>query len=314
MKMASRGWIEWRRYLPFDRHIRSLARLDPANFGEQRLRVWMFRRIEQLPRRRSLDDATEVHDDDAVRQEANDAKIVTDEKIREIERGLELHEEVQNLRLDRYVERRDGFVANEKLGPYRECSRDADPRALTARELMRIAAHQRGVEPDAIQHRAYVLAALSRRDQPVRHRCFTDDVDDAHSRIQRRVRILKDHLQLQLLLARLRRGEVAKRRATPVTFASRQRQQSRGKAAECRFAAPRLADEADDFAGQHGEIDVVDGANDFLAHVRAKTISDLLGDVERLDEALRRAAKLDQRRWSFAGHTTALATEVDASG
>src|SRR5690348_7387809 len=171
MKMTSRRRIERRRNFALDRHVRSLAGFDATNFGEQRLRVWMFRRIEQLPRRRRLDDATEVHDEDAVRQEANDAKIVTDEKIREIERGLELHEEVQNLRLDRYVKRRDGFVAHEKLGPYRECSRDADPRALTARELMRIAAHQRGVEPDAIQHRSDVLAALSRRDQPVRHGC-----------------------------------------------------------------------------------------------------------------------------------------------
>ena len=77
--------------------------------------------------------------------------------------------------------------------------------------------------------------------------------------------------------------------------AVRQGQQSGREPAERRLAASRLADETDDLAGKHGDIDVVDGTDDFLADVGAEPVADLRGEVERLDESFRRAAQLDQR-------------------
>ena len=94
----------------------------------------------------------------------------------------------------------------------RERARDADARALAAGELVRIAAHQRRIEADAIQHQADVLDLLRAADHVVRDRRLADDVHHAHARIERRVRILEDHLHLELLPAR--RGGVQAARAT----------------------------------------------------------------------------------------------------
>ena len=64
---------------------------------------------------------------------------------------------------------------------------------------------------------------------------------------------------------------------------------------------PEFADEADDLALADRQADVVDGAHDLVAQARAEQVGDLLGRVERLDEALRDAVELDDGR-AHAGH------------
>src|SRR3982751_2461632 len=91
MEVAPRRRIEWRWDLPLDRHVRALLWLHAPDFGEERLRVRMAGRGEERVRGCSLDDAPEVHDDDAVREEADDAEVVTDEQVSEIERLPQLH-------------------------------------------------------------------------------------------------------------------------------------------------------------------------------------------------------------------------------
>ena len=188
---------------------------------------------------------------------------------------LQIHEEIQHLRLDRHVERGDRFVADQELGLHRERARDADARSLAAGELVRIAAHQRRIEADAIEHRRDVIALLARADQPMRDRRLAHDVDHAHARIERRVGILEDHLHLELLPARVGCGEARERLPAPIALAGGQREQSGGEAAERRLAAPRFADQPHDFAGKDREVDVVDRMHDLLVHVRAEAIADL---------------------------------------
>ncbi len=65
-------------------------------------------------------------------------------------------------------------------------------------------------------------------------------------------------------------GEARERLPAPEALAGGQRQQSDGEAAERRLAAPRFADQPDDFAGRDREVDVVHRMHDLLAHVRAE--------------------------------------------
>jgi hypothetical protein len=69
----------------------------------------------------------------------HDGKIVTDEQHGEPEIGAEPHEKLQNLRLERDVERGNGLIGHEELRPHRQCSGNADALALPARKLVRIA-------------------------------------------------------------------------------------------------------------------------------------------------------------------------------
>ena len=64
--------------------------------------------------RPDLDDLAEVHHRDAVRDVPYDGEIVGDEEIREAELTLELVEQVDDLRLDRDVERRDRLVEHHQ--------------------------------------------------------------------------------------------------------------------------------------------------------------------------------------------------------
>ena len=84
-----------------------------------------------------LHDAAEIHDRDPVGDVPDDTEVVGDEEIRQVEVLLERQQQVQDLRLYRDVERRDGLVANDELRAERECPRDADALTLTARELVR---------------------------------------------------------------------------------------------------------------------------------------------------------------------------------
>ena len=53
---------------------------------------------------RDLDDPTEVHHRDAVRDVLHRGEIVGDEQVRQVELTLQTLEQVQHLRLDRHVE------------------------------------------------------------------------------------------------------------------------------------------------------------------------------------------------------------------
>jgi len=55
----------------------------------------------------------------------DDAKVVTDEQIGQIQFAPEIHEQVQNLCLDRYVEGSDGLVADQEFRLHGERPRNA---------------------------------------------------------------------------------------------------------------------------------------------------------------------------------------------
>ena len=73
-----------------------------------------------------------MHDGDRVAHAANDGEVVRDEEIGEAELALEVFEQVENLRLDRDVERRYGFVADNELRTEGERTGNPDPLPLPA--------------------------------------------------------------------------------------------------------------------------------------------------------------------------------------
>lgn len=62
----------------------------------------------------ALDAAALVHDEHPVGDIADDGEVVGNEQVGQSELMLEFDQQVEYLRLDRNVERRDGFVANDQ--------------------------------------------------------------------------------------------------------------------------------------------------------------------------------------------------------
>src|SRR6185437_5211086 len=257
-------------------------------------RIGMVRRGEELLGRRLLDDAAEIHDGDAVGEVLDDAEIMADEEIGEAEGLAQLDEEVQHLRLDRDVERRHRLVADDEFRLHRQRPGDADAGALPAGELMRVAAHIGRVEADAAQQLVDIGGEFGAGDDAVHRGRLANDVAHPHARVERGVGVLENHLDgelRRLALRRRQRGAVA---PAIEDGAGARRHDAGDDAAERRLAAAGFADETDDLAGADDEIDRGDGVHDLLAHFRAELARDLLGEVERLGEALGNAAQLDE--------------------
>ena len=69
---------------------------------------------------------------DPVAQAPHHGEIVGDEDQREVHPRPEVDQEIDDLRLDRDVERGDAFVGHDQLGLDRKGARDADALALAA--------------------------------------------------------------------------------------------------------------------------------------------------------------------------------------
>ena len=83
-------------------------------------------------RRGQLDDPAEVHHRDPVADVADDGQVVGDEEVGQPELALEPLEQVDDLRLDRDVERADGLVGHDQVRVEGERPRHADALPLAA--------------------------------------------------------------------------------------------------------------------------------------------------------------------------------------
>ena len=126
-------------------------RVRDRHGGEERLRVLVLRVRVDLLGRPDLDELALVHDRDLVGHRPHDGEVVRDEEVREPEVALEVLEQVEDLRLDGDVQRRDRLVADDQLRVQRERAGDADALALAARELVRVAVRVVRVEADDLE-------------------------------------------------------------------------------------------------------------------------------------------------------------------
>ena len=139
----------------------------------------------------------------------HDGEIMRDEDQRKPELPSQVDQQVHDLRLDRHVERAHRLVADDELRLEHERPRNPDALTLAARELVRIAVQltcrssprARSISAHRRAHSPRATARAGGSSSGSRH-----DVADRHPRIQRRERILEDHLQVALAAARNSRG------------------------------------------------------------------------------------------------------------
>ena len=107
----------------------------------------------------------------------------------------QLVEQVDDLRLDRRVERGDRLVGDQHLRADGERPRDADALALAAAQRVRQVVLEARREADRHEQLVDALGALgARRRQRVHLQHLVERLRQAHARIERRIRILEHHL------------------------------------------------------------------------------------------------------------------------
>ena len=115
-----------------------LRAVEARDRAEQPPRVRVLRVVEELPSRRALDDAAGVHDNDLVCDLRDDAQVVRDQDDRGVELVLELVDQLDDLRLDRHVERRRRLVGDQQIRLIGQGHGDHHALALASGELMRV--------------------------------------------------------------------------------------------------------------------------------------------------------------------------------
>src|SRR5438552_10110695 len=139
VELAS-GWQRDQiRRQPLDRtQALTPIRVDARERAEQRPRVRMLGRLEDLLDRALLHYLARVHDEDTFAETRDHSEVVRDEDDRRPHLLVEVAQELEDLSLDGDVERGGRFVSDEQLGPVGQTHRDHGPLPHAAAELMRI--------------------------------------------------------------------------------------------------------------------------------------------------------------------------------
>ena len=172
---------------------------------EQRRGVRVRGRLVELVGPADLADLAEVHDGDPVADVLHHREVVGDEDQRQAVARLHVLEQVEDLRLHRHVERGDRLVADDQLRLGRDRAGDRDALALAAGELVRapVAGLRRGSRPTASSTSSTLASRSAFVADASRCEALGDDVLDLAARVQRRDRVLEDHLHLRAQLAQV---------------------------------------------------------------------------------------------------------------
>ena len=173
---------------------------------------------------------------------------------------LQMAKQVDDLRLNRDIQRRDRLVRHQKLRLHAQRPRDGDALALPAGELGRILIEIRFVEADVVHLELGLLAVCAaRRGDVVDAHGLGDTIADRHVRVKARGRVLKDHLAcgLQHFFVRAAGGLVAEVDAIVKDMPAARLQDAHRAARGGRLARAGLADKAENLPAVNLERDVV---------------------------------------------------------
>ena len=208
------------------------------------------RRREDLVARALLDGAAEIHHHHVVGDVAHDREVVADEEIGEAELAPAVGEQVQHLRLDRHVERRDRLVEHQDLRD----RASARGRWRCAGAGRRRTCADSGRSARAAGRRCAIIAAARFAcARPGRHarvdeQRLLERVADLLARIERAVGVLEDDLHLAPQRAQ-RLGRCADDSMPSICSAPAGRLLDHGDdARERRLAAARFADHGEGLA------------------------------------------------------------------
>ena len=154
---------------------------------------------------RHFDNLAQVHDGDVVGQVFYNRQVVRDKQVRQIVFVAQVRQQVDDLRLNRDVQRGNRFVQNDEFWAENQSAGDAHALTLSAGELVRVSADVRRVKPALFERLANQVFAFAGCVSALNNQPFFDNALNGHSRVERPVRILKDDLHVLSQRAHLRR-------------------------------------------------------------------------------------------------------------
>ena len=267
VELAAGGELQRVGHVAGDRLEALLAGARLGQGGEQALGVGVARVLEQGPHVGLLDDLGGVHDRDLVGHFGDHPEVVGDEPDRHADLLLEAAEDVEDLGLDRHVERGGRLVGDQQLGATDQGHGDHDPLLHAARHFVGVVVDPAlgGGDPDLGEHVEGDLPGLGGGLVLVEDDRLGDLVSDRVDRVQRRHGLLEDHGDVVAAdLAQLGLGDLREVLALEQDLAARDPTRGLGDQAHDRvgrdaLAAAGLAHDPEGLALGDREVDAVDG-------------------------------------------------------
>ena len=218
---------------------------------EQQVGIRMGGVVQNIRRFAHLHTAPAVHDGDALAERTDQAQVVGDEEEGHVQLLPQFFEQVDDLRLDRYVQGTGRLVTDEHLGVHGDGLGDGGALALAAGELMGKPVGVVGLEPDAGDQVDDVLVAplLGADVEVVQH--LPDAGADLPAGVEGTHRILKDHLNIVVGLPQLFAPDLGDILALQKHLARVDGEQVGDELGQGALAAARLAHHAEHLTGIH---------------------------------------------------------------
>ena len=260
MEAAARRRVGGRRHVPFQQYplLGSRRRTVARDGREQRLCVGVAGTPVEAVGRPVFHQLADVHHRHPIAEVVHDRQVVGDEQEGESQLALQVAQQANDLRLHRNVERGNRLVAHHELRLQAQRPGDADALPLAARELVRIAVQVVAAHAHRFHQRLYPLLAVR---ELVDQQVLAHHLAHRHARVQRRERILEDHLHpaphLEHALAR-QCQQVRHRSVHAVAHgAIGGAFQANERASQGALAAAALAHQAERLAPANGQVDAV---------------------------------------------------------
>ena len=111
-------------------------------------------------------------------------KIMRDEQVRQPLIALQIHQQIDHLRLDRHIKRRNRLIGHDQARVQRQSTGDADALPLPAAELVREIAHLARPQPDLGEQRRHPLIGFAAAGDIVYQQWLAHDIACGHTRVQ----------------------------------------------------------------------------------------------------------------------------------
>ena len=208
---------------------------------------------------------------------------MADEQVGQAELAAQRVEEAEHGRLHGEVEAGGGLVEDDDARVQHEDAGEADAALLAARELVRIAAAEGGIEADGGEDGVDAPGALGAVADAVDAQRLVERMADAPPGIERGAGVLVHVLHGAADAARLARLEPRDDRAVEADGAGGLAHEAERRAGERGLAAAELADQAQRLPGLERERDAVDGA-----HLGARLAEERAAAAEHGDDVVER--------------------------
>ena len=216
----------------------------------------------------------EIHHRDPVGDVLHHGEIMRDKDVGKAKPVLQVAQQIEDLRTDRYVQRGYRLVADDQFRFDRQRARNGDALALAAGKFVRVAAREARLQPDQMQQFGDPFATARARHEIVQRQRFAQDPADGHARVERGVGVLEDDLGIPAEAAQLAGIQGQQIAALEADTAGIRLDQPEHQPAHGRFSASGFADQRQRLAGVEAKADPVDRPDQGGRPSEQRTIGD----------------------------------------